>query len=362
MKQTAKSDARSGPRVAEPQRPRPSSAVTPGAVTPGGGIAQLAAMVNGGSRVQPLAQLKDALQQSPRVKSLMTTAAEIHQGAPPRSSAIPEKRDAGPQQEAQDAQEADAIEANPPVAQRQPAQLYTSAGGKKLSASGNYYVKDGDDTKLFVKTGAALGARGGQIVATGATETHSLATYTAYHYYADDSGGFVNDCLGLAEQLARSDKAPSARAEFRAPGTGGAGGKLFGDTHAKNTEIAQDAGWYGDEAANPAIGEAYAIAPTVEPEVGEAPYHAAAVIAKDGTDNITLEADAGTVRSRPLFDMYDTQPPGTRADANSKTFHEVYVKGFTYKRAAKASSGKKKKSKVMKPYTPSTGVLKLRTD
>lgn len=248
-----------------------------------------------------------------------------------------------------------------------PAQLYTSAAGKKLSATGNYYIKDTDDEKLFVKAGAALGSRGAQLVATGATEVYSAATYTAYHYYADDTGGFVNDCLGLAELLADSTKVASGRAELRAPGSGGtADGKLFGNTYKQNTDIAQDGGWFTDEATDPAIGEAYAIAPTVLPgETGkaEAPYHVAAVIAKDGTDNITLEADAGTVRSRPLFDMYDTQPPLARVDANSKTFHEVYASGYTYKRPVNPSGGgRKRKAPVMTPYAPSTGVLRSRTD
>lgn len=245
-----------------------------------------------------------------------------------------------------------------------PIQMYTTAGGKKISANADYYVKDNADQILFVNDNAAIDSRGNQIVATGATETYSGNNYTAYHYYADDTGGFVNDCLGLAEQLAGSTKTASTRAEFRATGSGtNPEGKLFGHSDSQNVSIAKDSGWYGDEAANPGIGEAYAIAPTVLPgETGkkEAPYHVAAVVAKDATDNITLEADAGTVRSRPLFDMYDTQPSGTRTDAQSKTFHEVYASGFTYKRPK--TIGPVRKRPRMESYAPSTGVLKPRTD
>lgn len=232
-------------------------------------------------------------------------------------------------------------------------QMYTKAGGKKISANANYYIKDSDNEKLFVESSAQIGSRGGQIVATGASEVYNSNTYNAYHYYADDEGGFVNDCLGLAEKLAGSTKMASGRAEFRAPGSGGGGGKLFGHSYSQNTKIAQDDGWHEDANTNPAIGEAYAIAPTVEPGetgISEAPYHVAAVIAKDGTDNITLEADAGTSRKRPLFDMYDTQPPNKRVDAKSKTFHEVYASEFTYSRL------------VNTPLAPSTGLLRLRTD
>jgi hypothetical protein len=348
MKQSADTDASHSTRAAEPVRSRTSLAVAPA----GGRLAQLAAMVNGSPRVQPLAQLKNDIQQSSRVQNLMALGTEVHQGA-----AV--DHDAGVEGEAE------VMEANTQIVQRQPAQLYTSAGGKKISANADYYVNTADDTKLFVKAGAALGDRGGQIVKAGATENYSGDTYTAYHYYADEAGGFVNDCLGLAEKLARSTKVGSARAEFRAPGLDGTDGKVFGHSYVQNTEIAQDSNWFEDDEANPAIGEAYAIAPTVVPGGGgvdEAPYHVAAVVAKDGADNITLEADAGANRSRPLFDMYDTQPEGTRADKSSKTFHEVYVKGFTYSREEDAPGGGKKRKKVTTAYGPSTGVLKPRTD
>ena len=348
MKQSANTDASHATRAAEPMRPRPSPAVAPG-----GRLAQLAAMVNGSPRVQTLAQLKDDIQQSPRVQSLMALAAEVHQSVPAQLRGAPVNHDAGPE----------VTEQNKTIAQCHPAQLYTTAAGKKISANADYYVKDGDKEKLFVKSGAALGDRGGQIVATGATENYSSATYTAYHYYADDSGGFVNDCLGLAEKLARSTKAASGRAELRAPGSGGGDGKLFGNTYAQNTEIARNSSWYKDEEADPAIGEAYTIAPTVVPGeagVAEDPYHVAAVVAKDTPDNITLEADAAAARSRPLFDIYDTQPSGTRVDKNSETFHEVYATRFTYSREEDAPG--KKRKKVTTPYAPSTGVLKPRTD
>lgn len=244
-----------------------------------------------------------------------------------------------------------------------PIQMYTEAGGKKLSSTENFYVKDADKTKLFVKAGVGLGSRGGQIVVDGSNEMHNGSAYTGYHYYVDDTGGFINDCLGLAEKLSRSDPNDTGRAEFRAPGNG----KVFGHSYAQNTEIARDGAWFDDETTDPAIGESYAIVPTVKPGENpdgddEAPYHAAAVIAKDGTDNITLEADAGQNLSRPVFDIYDTQPPGARMDANSKTFHEVYTDNFTYTRLVTPKSGKKRKRPRREDFAPSTGVLRVRTD
>lgn len=205
------------------------------------------------------------------------------------------------------------------------AQMYTKAGGKKISANGNYYVQKNDPEKLYVKAGAtAPGSHGGQIVAEGTNVVYSGNNYSAYHYYADDTGGFINDCLNLTEQITGDTKIASSNVEMKAPGTGSNGGKAFGHTLTKNTEIANNFGWSENEDANPGIGEAYATVPSVKPENGEGRYHAAAVIAKDGTDNITIEADSSGYLARPIFDIYDTQPPGTRVNANSKTFHEVY--------------------------------------
>lgn len=193
-------------------------------------------------------------------------------------------------------------------------------------------------------------------------------TYTAYHYYADDSNGFVNDCLGLSELLVKSTKKSSTRAELLAPGTGKGSGYLFGNTYKKNNEIALDSNWYENEATNPNIGEAYAIIPTVMPGKSidgsdEYPYHAAAVIAKDGTDNITLEAFAGSGQSRPDFHMYDTQPYSSRSNKRSKTFHEVYMDALTYERIENPSGGgRKRKAPVIREFTPTTGVLRARTD
>jgi hypothetical protein len=230
-------------------------------------------------------------------------------------------------------------------------QMYTTAGGKKISAGANYYVEDVDQTKLYVKAGAALGNHGGQIVNAGAAVVYNAANYTPYHYYADDSAGlFINDCLNLAEQITGNTKVPSNRPETRAPNTGGANGKLFGDTLVNNTIIANNHAWSENENANPNIGEAYATVPTVKPVHGEGRYHAAAVIAKDATDNITIEADSSVYHARPIFDIYDTQPPGTRVDANSKTFHEVY--SATYERTRPDPLGGPDTT-----HQPSTGVL-----
>jgi hypothetical protein len=80
--QTAKADENAGSRS------------TRQAVPPVGRLAQLSAMVNGSSRQQALAQLKDEIQDSPRGQSLMSPAG-TNQGAPAQLSATPTNDDPG---------------------------------------------------------------------------------------------------------------------------------------------------------------------------------------------------------------------------------------------------------------------------
>jgi hypothetical protein len=88
MKQAAKPDASQAPKAAaEPARPRPSQQ----AAAPDGPLSQLAVMMNGSPRGQALAQPKDAIQQSPRVQSLVSLSAEINQSAPAQLRSVDEK-------------------------------------------------------------------------------------------------------------------------------------------------------------------------------------------------------------------------------------------------------------------------------
>lgn len=120
---------------------------------------------------------------------------------------------------------------------------------------------------------------------------------------------FFNDCLGFAEYLATGERS-NTKCLFREKTTD----KLFGSSPLKNRKIAREA--FQDENANPLVGEAYSIVTRIDTD--EVPYHAAYVMFKDGTTNITLEADAGNeILSRPMFDMYDTVDP-------KQTFHARY--------------------------------------
>ena len=127
----------------------------------------------------------------------------------------------------------------------------------------------------------------------------------------------INDCLQFAESLAIGVVGYDAEAcIFKEKSS-----QLeFGDSDEVNIQIAKKLGSPLNENANPNIGEAYAI---VRKKIvnNKAPFHIAFVLFKDGSTNITLEADAGQELETPVFDMYSTVDP-----ANS--FHAREKKGF----------------------------------
>lgn len=218
-------------------------------------------------------------------------------------------------------------------------QRYTEAGGEKRTDNDKYVVYDDSDTNLYVGMGGAAPQPNNLIVATGRQRNVAGFQYAEYRY--DTNRNFTNDCLTLAENLTRGTDVDSGRAELRATGDNPRGAeRLFGQTDQQNRTIANGA-WPLGQGANPNVGQAYAITRTRLPQVRETPYHAAAVVAKDGVDNVTLEADAGAQHAAPVFDIYDTTPAATRVNPMSMTFEERYQGTYG---------------------PPATGVLTRRTD
>jgi len=131
-----------------------------------------------------------------------------------------------------------------------------------------------------------------------------------------------NDCLRMAEELTCGikdyiDEEPILQEKTT--------GKIFGNSHEENIKIAKKVKKiYTNELANPEVGETYAIVRTREYEVGENPYHIAYVLFKDGTTNITLEANASGTLEYPVFDMY-----GTEEDDKLFTFHEREIATYS---------------------------------
>lgn len=154
---------------------------------------------------------------------------------------------------------------------------------------------------------------------------HSLSQYLVYsgrssgrydYYQYTNIVPFINDCLQFAENLAvHHPRYDPDEPIFTV------GGHLFGNSDRENMYIGRHSSYNTQPYnADPQVGEAYALV-RLRVVDGEAPYHIASVIAKDGYTNITIEADAGEVGSQvPAFDMYDTIT-GT----SNSTFYKSYV-------------------------------------
>ena len=141
-----------------------------------------------------------------------------------------------------------------------------------------------------------------------------------------------NDCLLLAEGIISGnlEKPEYNIAKLRVKERD-AKNRLLGHSDKQNIQIAKDIrASYTEQdlnALNPGIMEAYSMLPIVLPaDATTCPYHAAAVIFKDGNSNITLEADAGLGGlKKPVFDIYYTNEP-------SLSFYQRYKDMYTVNR------------------------------
>lgn len=128
--------------------------------------------------------------------------------------------------------------------------------------------------------------------------------------------GDKNDCLHLSERLSLLDPNYNSNVSiFRVESDKTK--RKFGANPKQNKSIAEQTSkefvpknpkYY--ISIKPKINEAYAMVPLVEPTTRKScPYHVANVIFQDGETNITLEADAGKITQKPIFDMYSTTKP-----------------------------------------------------
>lgn len=88
MKQTVQPDARQAQTTNEPNRSRPMQQQV---VVPAGHLTQLSVMINSSPRVQPVAQLQNAIQHSSQVQGLMGMAVALGLPAPVQAQAKPEQ-------------------------------------------------------------------------------------------------------------------------------------------------------------------------------------------------------------------------------------------------------------------------------
>lgn len=216
-------------------------------------------------------------------------------------------------------------------------QRYKIQHNIKISDNDLYRIDQARTHQLQV----APGAQGPQPAHLFHIVGHTPDGFVVYEF----NGVFQNDCLGFAEYLSRGsyEKSPA----FRAKGDKqlkNDNDRLFGHSENQNLNISEEARITGKKRksefsqgddANPAIGEAYSIV-RGEIEDDECPYHIAYVVANDGGDNVTCEADAGQRRRRrPIFDMYATPQKkkskggSTTIVTEGETFHNTYKKAYT---------------------------------
>lgn len=118
-----------------------------------------------------------------------------------------------------------------------------------------------------------------------------FTNYSRYKFRVNDDGGntnFVNDCGFFSLFLMSGDR-------------------KYLDFSRRKVNIT--------DKERPDLGEGYFMRKTINDD-NKCRHHAAAVIAKDGGDDITCEADVSKALVEPFFNMYGTEKPG-------QSFHDV---------------------------------------
>lgn len=149
------------------------------------------------------------------------------------------------------------------------------------------------------------------------------------------SSQFVADCLHTAEEIIHGQQFDYEQEATRSRET--TTGGLFGDTEDANWQTAQDV---NDDAknrnSNPAVGNAYVITAEHPVNISEhdddddeavfCQYHAAAVVATDGADHITLEIfgspDGADHDTEGKYSIYNSAPD------SGLTFHDNWINTF----------------------------------
>jgi hypothetical protein len=200
-------------------------------------------------------------------------------------------------------------------------QRYTEAGdaaGTLDSQGGVYKVVPGEPT-VWVLDGEPVNGVLKKVRVKGAPT--SFAGYTAYQVGRQ----VLKDCLHAAEEII--NKRPGelepgglhSTIEVKIRG-GGTEIAQFGEGYDENVALAKRFAGAKNTRADPQPGEAFVII-AISPLGTMSPYHAAAVVGRDGDDAITLETWAGRGQSLPKADMYQV---GSR----SKSFHSHWTKQY----------------------------------
>lgn len=183
-----------------------------------------------------------------------------------------------------------------------PIQCYTRRSPYKTSENRNFRTLIDDTNRLDKKAGVTT------IIDDLLAETGTVGKYKSYKYNAILRGNarqgivrnFINDCGFFSDFLMTRDVTALAEGY---------------DSHTKT-------GAGTDEDADPLAGEAYFMQSNPEANIDlSCVHHQATVIAQDGGDNITCEANAGVVLREPIFDMYGTE-------VHEQTFHRRFKDSY----------------------------------
>lgn len=178
-------------------------------------------------------------------------------------------------------------------------------GTGTMSANQNYFIPDDFGGQVIYATSQP---RASVIYnkSTAPQVTYNSKTYDSYVSWSfSKTGKFVKDCLHTAEEINAGKELKPGNVTSKVAGTSVA----FGEDDKSNIQLAKRCAV--DDAAAPTVGQAYAIVNTAWPKGATSPYHAAAVVAVDGDDRITVEvfasmSDGRRTEQHPPFAMYST--------------------------------------------------------
>lgn len=183
-------------------------------------------------------------------------------------------------------------------------------GDGRLSQNGNYFIPKKPGQIIYADTQAAVPQSS---VRYGLVKRWNERRYQGYI-----SDPFLQDCLHTAEEIIHRVRQGNPRLEFkpaRVVRSRVVTGEDFGGRDEDNVSLATTRAV--NDAAAPGLGQAYVIVNKNWPQGVEYPYHAAAVVAIDGTDRVTLEVFAGgrDAKNRNVqgtYRMYSTGDVGEK--------------------------------------------------
>ncbi|MGF1939489.1 MAG: hypothetical protein RM347_035000 [Nostoc sp. ChiQUE02] len=182
-----------------------------------------------------------------------------------------------------------------------------------LAESNNFvYARQGTPAPAYSNLGNMIAVDG-------------LGNYQRY----TPSDKFLADCLHTAEEIMHGQRLRRGKVRSQVSQTGTVFGESEEDNWDAANEVSED---QRNTNAIPGVGDAYAIVAQQPIDIGEetdpidCQYHAAAVVAEDGSDRITLEVfgnpDKKGRNTKGTYSIYDTDPE------SGNTFHEAWTGTF----------------------------------